>query len=148
MRIIRRDVVGGFIFSKDNYILLGKSNRGTYAGKWIIPGGGIEIGESHLQALKREILEETGIDISGEDVERMNIELTGESTKFLKDTGEEVLGKYKFFNYIIRLRKSSKDVDVVAGDDYSEPTWHKLKDLDKLDLPEPSIISLKHIGIL
>lgn len=39
-----------------NKILLLKSNRGDYT----FPGGGIELGESHEQALKREIIEETG----------------------------------------------------------------------------------------
>ena len=84
MRTIKRDVVGGFIFSSDNYLLLGKSNRGTYEGMWIIPGGGIESGESQEQALIREILEETGIDISNEKIEKMDISLSGQSKKILK----------------------------------------------------------------
>ncbi|MBP6962766.1 NUDIX hydrolase [Candidatus Saccharibacteria bacterium] len=148
MRTIKRDVVGGFIFSSDNYLLLGKSNRGTYEGMWIIPGGGIESGESQEQALIREILEETGIDISNEKIEKMDISLSGQSKKILKDTGEEVLGLYNFFNYIIMLKQKSKDILVTAGDDYTEPTWHKVENLHTLRLPEPSIITLKQMGIL
>lgn len=148
MRTIRRDIVGAYIFSSDNYLLLGKSNRGTYEGKWIIPGGGVEPNESYEQALCREVLEETGLDISKDKIERMEISLSGQSKKILKDTNEEVLGLYDFFNYTVRLKKKSKDIMIVAGDDYTEPTWHKLADLHKLELPEPSITSLKHMGIL
>jgi 8-oxo-dGTP pyrophosphatase MutT (NUDIX family) len=140
--------VGAFIFSKDGYLLLGESNRGTYEGMWIIPGGGIEEGESQEQALLREIFEETGIDISNEAIEKMDISLTGESKKILKETGEEVIGKYKFYNYIIRLKQNYMDVPLIAGDDYSNPTWHKIEELKNLKLPEPSIVSLKKMGIL
>lgn len=41
---------------RDNRILLLESNRGDYT----FPGGKVEVGESHSQALKREMLEETG----------------------------------------------------------------------------------------
>jgi len=64
MRTIYRDIVGAFIFSKDGYTLHGKSTRGTYDGCWIVPGGGIEDGESKEEAGNREILEEVGLDIS------------------------------------------------------------------------------------
>lgn len=148
MRTIRRDIVGAYIFSSDDYLLLGKSNRGTYEGMWIIPGGGVEPEESYEQALMREVLEETGLDISKENVEKMDITLSGQSKKILKDSGEEVLGLYDFYNYTVRLKQKSKDIVVVAGDDYTEPTWHKLEDLHKLELPEPSITSLKHLGLL
>jgi len=44
------------VLIKKNKILLLESIRGDYT----FPGGGIEVGESHCQSLKREIIEETG----------------------------------------------------------------------------------------
>lgn len=35
------------------------------AGWWEVPGGGVRAGESSMEAVKREILEETGIDVTG-----------------------------------------------------------------------------------
>ncbi|KKP32872.1 MAG: NUDIX hydrolase [Parcubacteria group bacterium GW2011_GWC2_32_10] len=54
------------IFSKDGKLFLGKknpNNGGVYAYCWHIPGGGVNAGEIDLVALRREMKEETGIDI-------------------------------------------------------------------------------------
>lgn len=49
------------IILKNHSILLVKKSRGPYSGKLDLPGGKPEHGESILQTLKREILEETGV---------------------------------------------------------------------------------------
>jgi 8-oxo-dGTP pyrophosphatase MutT (NUDIX family) len=148
MRIIYRDVVGAFIFSADNKILLGKSSRGTYEGTWIVPGDGVEDGESKLDALKRELLEELGLDISDGEVEEIDIDLSGESPKVLKDSGEEVLGKYKFYNFVVRYDKNATEIPLEVLDDFVEPTWYSVSELINIKLAPPSIISLKHLGLL
>ncbi len=54
-------VVGALIFNKEGKIFLLESHK--WKGKYVIPGGHIELGESIEQALKREIKEETGLEI-------------------------------------------------------------------------------------
>lgn len=44
-----------------------KLDKEWAAGWWEIPGGGVVAGESSADAVKREILEETGIDVTGAD---------------------------------------------------------------------------------
>ena len=58
------------------YVLALIENKGKYlitrrtldkkwaAGQWEIPGGGVSAGETSMQALHREVFEETGLDIS------------------------------------------------------------------------------------
>jgi nucleoside triphosphatase len=52
---------GALIFNPDGEILLMKSHK--WRGKYVIPGGHVELGEKIEDALKREIREETGLEI-------------------------------------------------------------------------------------
>ena len=54
--------VGGVIF-KDTSILLVKRDQEPGKGQWTLPGGVVELGETLMDALKREILEEVSINI-------------------------------------------------------------------------------------
>lgn len=60
MRQYTRLGVYALAMYRDNVILIRKS-RGPYTGRWDLPGGGVEFGESPLDALVREVQEETGL---------------------------------------------------------------------------------------
>jgi mutator protein MutT len=67
MKIINSKHVGCYGIVKDtNKVLLIKKSRGAYKGKLDLPGGGIEYGETALETLKREFMEEVGIEIQNE----------------------------------------------------------------------------------
>ena len=52
--------------SCEGYFMLARRNSlGSGAGEWEFPGGKIEVGESQVQALVREIVEELGYDLRG-----------------------------------------------------------------------------------
>jgi len=54
-----RPSVYAIIVNEGNVLLLNTTHTGTYS----LPGGGIEIGESIEEALKREVREETSLEI-------------------------------------------------------------------------------------
>lgn len=54
--------VGVLIFNSRGEILLVKSHK--WLGKYAVPGGHIELGETAAEAARRETKEETGLDIS------------------------------------------------------------------------------------
>ncbi len=58
------DVAVGILMKPSGEVLLGQRPEGKpYAGYWEFPGGKVESGEAILDALKREFVEELGIEI-------------------------------------------------------------------------------------
>lgn len=53
----------GAILVKEGKILLQLRNHGPFENAWCLPGGHIEFGESVEEAVKREVKEETGLDM-------------------------------------------------------------------------------------
>lgn len=146
MRTIYRDIVGALIFSKDNKLLIGKG--GVYANAWIIPGGGIEKGESEIDALKREVAEETGIIASDSQIEKIDFKHSGSSEKKLRDTGENVIVEMNFFNYIIRLDTNADETVVKTDDDFINPRWLSVDEFNTTALSAPTVVTLKHLGYM
>lgn len=148
MRTIKRDIVGAFIISADQKLLLGKSNRATYEGMWLVPGGGIEAGESTEEALIREVKEETGIDITQAKIESLALRHNGTSEKILKETGERVIGVYDFFNYKVTLSVNAEDAHVQEADDFTDATWWTFDELARIPLSPPTKRTLEFMGFL
>ena len=148
MRTIKRDIVGAFIISADQKLLLGKSNRATYEGMWLVPGGGIEAGESTEEALIRELKEETGIDIMQAKIESLALRHNGTSEKILKETGERVIGVYDFFNYKVTLSVTAEDAHVQEADDFTDATWWTFDELARIPLSPPTKRTLEFMGLL
>ncbi|MEM7468978.1 MAG: 8-oxo-dGTP diphosphatase MutT [Pseudomonadota bacterium] len=58
------EVVAGIIFDSTRNVLLSKRPKHLHqGGLWEFPGGKVEAGESHFDALKRELLEELDVSI-------------------------------------------------------------------------------------
>lgn len=64
--IEHRTVVVGLVWNRRGELLFCRMdpNRGVFPGQWGFPGGGIEPGETMVDALRRELREELGIGIS------------------------------------------------------------------------------------
>ena len=64
---IRKDYIGvgcgAFIINDKNELLLQKRNKAPEKGYWSIPGGKVEMFETFQQAVKREVKEETSVEI-------------------------------------------------------------------------------------
>jgi 8-oxo-dGTP pyrophosphatase MutT (NUDIX family) len=124
MRTIKRDIAGAIIFSNDNHILLGKNVKGgVYEDLWVIPGGGIDAGETKEQAVVREILEEVGIDIINAPKVLLDEVQTGITEKTLRDTGELVMVDMTFYNFKVDIDLPSNEIPIKLEDDFGYAEW-------------------------
>lgn len=132
MRTIQRDIAGALLFSNDGHVLIGKNVKGgVYEDLWVVPGGGIDEGESKEEATKREILEEVGIDISDAHIEPVELVQKGTAEKTLRDTGERVLVDMTFYNFKVGIDKPAKDIAIKLEDDFGHAEWVPVAELPK-----------------
>ncbi|MBU1255394.1 NUDIX hydrolase [Patescibacteria group bacterium] len=102
------------IQNQEKAILILKHNTG----KWLLPGGKIQKGESWIKALKREIKEETGI-TEFEIKKILDIDSWIEN-----ETG------YYVVTFIATILKIDK---ITLSNEHIEYAWIKLPDLDNYD---------------
>ena len=149
MRTIERNIVGAFIFSSDNKVLLGQSiTGGVYPDQWVVPGGGIEDGETNLEAVIREVQEEVGIDISNAQIEEIEGVSAGQSEKTLRDSGERVLVDMTFYDYKVTLPSDSNDITLHFDDDFSKAEWFEASELSKIKIGSATRKTLIKLGFI
>lgn len=100
MREEKQRCFSAVLISADGKILMGKSRplpRVAYKKTWVIPGGVQDEGEEDLETLRREVLEETGIDISRN--KGVEIVIAGDRDDVVRQdkSGERTLCHLEFF---------------------------------------------------
>ena len=113
--------VGAFIV-KNNKVLLVKRANEPNKGKWSIPGGVVKLGESLIDALKREIFEETGLEIEALDVECVSEEIVRDNTGI------------KFHYVIIDFFAKVVGGEIRVGSDAEDAKWISFDELDEVEI--------------
>lgn len=101
---------------EDGKILLIKRGREPFKGQWAIPGGRIEENESAEQCLKREMKEETGLDVEP-------VRLTGIYSDPERDPRKVIAAAF-----LVRRTGGQPK----AGDDAAGLKWFDIGDLPQL----------------
>lgn len=112
--------VGAVIFNPEEKILLCRSHR--WDNKYIIPGGHVEYGERLEDALRREIFEETGLEIHS--IQPLGMKECLYSNSYYQDR------HFLFLDYRCRSESSK----VCLNHEAEEYVWASLADLDRYPL--------------
>jgi 8-oxo-dGTP diphosphatase len=128
----RAETCVGAIAVDAEQLLLVRRGRGAEVGRWSIPGGRVEAGETLAEATLRELREETGLEAVCGDfvgwVERID--------------GDH---HYVILDFVVLVLS---DAEPVAGDDADEVAWVPLADVAELPLVEGLAEFLHDHGIL
>jgi mutator protein MutT len=116
--------VGAIVFDGAR-VLLVKRGHPPLKGEWSLPGGVVELGETLAEALVREVLEETGIDIDvGPVVEVLDrVERTADA---------RIEYHYVIVDYLCRARSGMP----THGSDADDVCWAAIADLPAFRLTE------------
>ena len=138
--IQHRIIVVGIVRNDKGELLLCQmeSDRGVFPGQWGFPGGGIEPGERMVDALKRELWEELGIEIT--DI-RPGFFKDGLYEKLLPDGTKQMV--YMIF---LIFNCTAQNTEIDLNQEFSEYRWVMAKDAYNFDLNIETIYTLKHIG--
>jgi 8-oxo-dGTP diphosphatase len=114
--------VGGVVISRDRALLVRRGHEPS-EGEWSIPGGLLEVGETLVEGVRRELLEETGIRVKVHDVIDVfeRISLDGE-------------GKTQFHFVVLDYFCEAAEGEARPGSDVTEVAWVTEVELDEYSL--------------
>ena len=114
--------MGALILRGDRIVLV-ERGRQPLKGFWSLPGGAVEAGEQVVDALRREVVEETGLRVEP----RRLVEVFERITR---DASGRAEYHYVLLDYLCRLRGGR----LRAADDAAEARWVRRSDLAGLRL--------------
>lgn len=135
-----RTVVVGLVWNRQGELLFCKMSpdRGVFPGPWGFPGGGIEPGERMEDALRRELREELGI------------EVTDIAPAFFKDCLHEKVfadgTKKPVYMIFLLFHCTALSDQLSLNEEFTTYLWVGEEQVRELDLNEETIDTLERLG--
>ncbi len=128
-RYPNRPLVGvGAIIFRRNRILMAQRGKDPLKGWWSLPGGALELGESLEDAVRREVLEETGLQVEP-------VKLFEVFERIMRDANGAPEYHYVLIDYVCRVTGG----ELFPGDDVAAVDWVRRQDLPSLQITEGTL---------
>jgi 8-oxo-dGTP diphosphatase len=114
--------VGAIVFEEDRVVLI-RRGKDPGRGTWSIPGGVVRVGEPLEKAVRRELREETGLEVGA-------LRLVEVFERVIPDERGRVLYHYVLIDYLCRVAENR----LRAGSDALEAAFYPMSALDQLEL--------------
>jgi len=119
--------VGGVVIRNERALLIRRGSA-PLEGEWSIPGGMLEIGETLLEGVQRELLEETAIEVKVLDLievfERVN-----------RDEGDRWKYHFVILDYLCEAVRG----EALAGSDVTDVAWARESELSEYSLTPTAV---------
>jgi 8-oxo-dGTP diphosphatase len=116
-----RPIVGvGVVVWRGDRVLLVRRGNPPKAGSWSLPGGAQELGETVFETARREVREETGLEV----------EVIG-VVEVVDSIHRDDAGRIAYHYTLIDVVAVTESTDLAAADDAMDAVW---ADADKLEL--------------
>jgi len=116
--------VGAVVLHRGRVLLVRRGGQPS-SGKWSLPGGLVELGETTAEAVRREIHEECGIEITV-------VGVAGVVDRVTRDADGRVRYHYVLVDYLAWPGSEA----IVAGTDAAECRWVEIEGIGELDVTE------------
>ena len=127
--------VAGAIIKDGKLLVVDIANNNFYC----LPGGHVHLGESTLDAIKREIKEEIGVDV-------LNVKFLSVIENFFTNAKGKVVHEVCYYYTVYAEGVNTNDYTYLENDDGElkelKFKWFKLEDLEKVDF-RPKILAEK-----
>jgi 8-oxo-dGTP diphosphatase len=113
----------GAVVVHQGRVLLIQRGKEPLRGRWVVPGGTVELGETLEEAIVREVLEETGVRVKPRDI----------MTVF--DRIQRSAGQVEYHYVIVDYRCDYVSGELRAASDALDAAWAAEDELERFDLP-------------
>jgi ADP-ribose pyrophosphatase YjhB (NUDIX family) len=113
--------VGAVVLDEESRILLVRRGKPPLAGEWSLPGGALELGEHLEDGIRREVREETGL-----DVEPLEIVAVFDHISHADNAPERVRFHYVLIDYRCRVLGGT----LASATDVTEARWVRWNELN------------------
>ena len=119
-------VAVGVVVKRDDKVLLVRRLNEPSRGRWSLPGGVVELGETVREAARREVREECGLQVEAGEVLAV-------VDNIVRD---DEAGRIRFHYVLVDLLAEYVGGGLAAASDISDACWVREEELEELDVTE------------